>query len=490
MDDAFYQNVNVQVVDTIREALTNFQNFKLGTPQVSSYGIFRQSKMGANYDAAFRFINAGKDVWKNIFHMEWTIIDSSISSYTKLLAINCISDNSKMVQDITRAEYAWKSISLQYLKVPELILAKILRKVYDDQINGHNLNMQEWKENVKEELDRVFNQLFDKETNGVEQYMPLCYYPEPEEKPQGFFAKLFGGGRQDAMEEYPKIIYDDTSIAMLLADLYGDVELNEEKYREIMSSIISSATAIDSNPNNIEHSIHSFLDQMLSDLKHQYENAKTQDKLAADNKYDAESHVRERFSRQKDILLLEKKIALVEALEERLSKGGFLHQLIQEICKKNREVTNQLDELSKNEYGGTMQQVEVDMKGVPVFKVNQSIKEILSGINNNWLFGIINDKNVIYTSLQQFLTHSMSAKGIDEKHNLGEVNSDYTTLDAVRAVLLVTPEQENDGKLQPLTSQFANLCLDANSLYRENTFYLISSREYFSDKYIIRYKRG
>ena len=58
MDDAFYQNVNVQVVDTIREALTNFQNFKLGTPQVSFYGIFRQSKMGANYDAAFRFINA------------------------------------------------------------------------------------------------------------------------------------------------------------------------------------------------------------------------------------------------------------------------------------------------------------------------------------------------------------------------------------------------------------------------------------------------
>jgi len=45
MDDSFYQNADEQLVANVRTALGDFQNFKLGTPQVSFYGIFRQSKM-------------------------------------------------------------------------------------------------------------------------------------------------------------------------------------------------------------------------------------------------------------------------------------------------------------------------------------------------------------------------------------------------------------------------------------------------------------
>lgn len=493
MDDSLYASECIGLAATIRDALGRLSSFGIGTNKVSLYGIFQQRELQTNYVNAFKFVNEGKNIWKNIYHMETLIFDMDIHKYTKLIAINNMCDEYMMTQNAEDDEYQWKSILLHYLKVPELIVAKVLRKIYANQISGQNLDLEEWEENVGAELESVFSQLFTKEEHRCEQYIPLCYYEErePETKKSGFLGGLFGRKEQDLQPEYTNIIFDENSIVQLLDELYGSIQLGEADYHSIMEGIISSASAIDNNHNNISQSVRRFLNKKATELEQQLENRRSREKFQEDDKYNATAHIQNVYGQKKGNLILEKKIELTKALVEQVSNGRFLSQLIQDICMKNREYTDALDRLSKNEYGGTLEHENVNMAVLPNFKVNQSVREVLSGIGMDTLNQIINDEDTIYNNLIQFLNHTMTnTTGVSNRHSLGEVNGTYNTLEPVNSALLLTPAQENEERMQTLLKNFPGIYTKSNSMYRENTFYMISSRIYSSDRYIVRYKRG
>ena len=80
--------------------------------------------------------------------------------------------------------------------------------------------------------------------------------------------------------------------------------------------------------------------------------------------------------------------------------------------------------------------------------------------------------------------------GVTGKHNLGEINGVYNKIEPVVSVLLMIPSLGDNPDIAEMAGRFGGLYIKTGDLYRENTFYIISSREYSSDKYIVRYKRG
>ena len=129
-----------------------------------------------------------------------------------------------------------------------------------------------------------------------------------------------------------------------------------------------------------------------------------------------------------------------------------------------------------------------DVPNLSEFKVNQPAGEILKEMDRNLLYQIMSDENIVYQKLQEFL--GGIAANVAGRHNLGEINGEYNQIEPVISALLMIPSLGRDPEIMEMVNRFGGLYIKTSELYRENTFYIISSREYASDKYIIRYERG
>lgn len=490
MDDPLFEEDCSELNQSICQALNELASYAISIRQTSIYGIFRQSIGNKkSYQHAFEFINRGKSMWKNIYHLEVSIFDSNINKYAQLLAANNMGDDYSMVQNLESEEYSWKSIYVHCLKVPELIIAKLLQTIYDGQINGKNINMDAWAKNVDLELNVVFERLFQKEEYHCEQYIPLNYHEEVQQEvaPSKWPFRKRNAVQQTVTDV--EIIKDQQSIAKLLDILYGSIELSEQEYEKIMEGIISAASSVDNNPINIAESIRKFLDRMIHDYESQLENEKAKMLFYKTDGTQVASHIQEVYSKQRNYLVIEKKIEIIRKLIGQLSNGTYLSKMIQNICEKNKEYTDFLNELIRNEYGGILQKVDFDMSSFPMFKVNQTPKEILMAIGNAALSQITNDSQIIYNNLEEFLNFTLSMKSLDKGHMLGQINGEYNQLEPIIPVLLVTPKKCQETQMENLLYKFSNLQVRTDELYRDNTFYVITSRLFASDRYISRYKR-
>lgn len=488
MDDPFFNEESLALVLAVRDALVQLSNYGISMNQTSFYGLFRQSKMrDTDYRYAFAFVNAGKDIWQNIYHIEAAVFARDMHLYAQLMAINILSDTYSMHQEAGGTEYRWKSLYLHYLKTPELIVTRVLREIYAGQVSGRNLDYEKWRKNIKEELNKMLGRLYEKPEYDCEQYIPLCFYDYPEERPaEG--RGLFGRRTAEACAPvYTQIIKDKSSFDQLLEELYGAISLTEEVYKEIIEKIISSATSIDQDSNKIAQFVSDTLRTMLEEYTARMENLKANARLAEENSSgQVNSYLKKAYETRKKIFLIEKKIQIVRELNAQLTSGVALSPVIREIIEKNKQYTDILDELSKNEYGGTLEHLNVP--NLPEFKINRPVEEILKSMDRNLLNQIMNDKNIVYQKLQTFL--GSVAANVEDRHNLGEFNGEYNQIEPVISALLMIPPLGRDPEIMEMVNRFGGLYIKTSELYRENTFYIISSREYVSDKYIIRYKRG
>lgn len=488
MDDPFFDETSLGMITTIHESLALLSDYGIDLGKTAFYGLFRQRKMqGNNYKHAFDFVNAGKDIWQSIYHIEVAIFARDIHLYAHLIAINIISDSFTMIQPSGGDEYSWKSIYLHYLKMPELIITRMLREIYAGQISGGNLDYEKWAENIKGKLNQKFDELYDRSEYDCEQYIPLCFYETGNEilaERKGLF------GRKTAKPEaltYTQVIMDRQSYDQILDEIYGKINLEEDDYERLIEEIISSATSIDKDSNKIAQFVIHTMEVILDEYRVRMENLKSKARMNEEASPDQiEGFLKQEYEMKKKLFLIGKKTEIIEELIRQLSSGSTLSRVIREIIRKNKQYTDILDELSKNEYGGTLEHFTVP--SLPEFKVNQPVGEILKELDKNQLYRIMSDEEIVHQKLQKFLAGI--ASGVAGKHNLGEINGVYNKIEPVVSALLMIPSLGDDPDIAEMAGRFGGLYIKTGDLYRENTFYIISSREYSSDKYIVRYKRG
>ncbi len=486
MDDPFFSADSPEMADCIGESLVQLGNYGVGVTKTAFYGLFRQSRMnGTNYQYAFDFVKRGKEIWKNIYHIEIAIFARDVHLYTQLIAVNIISDSYTMVQQAGE-DYHWKSLYLHYLKVPELIITRTLREIYAAQVSGRNLDYEKWGKGIREELNRMLDGLYDRPEYDCEQYIPLCYCESPEkdgvEKKKGFLRRTRG----TEPTTFGRVILNPGSFESLLNELYGKVRLDEE-YDQIIEAIVSSATSVDQDTGKIARFILDTLDSLVDEYGMRLDNLKArvrqEDGISVGHTSD---YLKQAYQTEKKLYLLRKKTEIIQELTRRISSGSTLSRVIREVIRKNREYTNVLDELSKNEYGGNLEHFAVS--SLPEFKVNQPAGEILKELDKEMLRGIIGDKDIVHQKLRTFLAGVSTT--VANKHNLGEINGIYNRIEPVTSVLLMTPSLGLDPEIVAMTGGTGAMYIRTGDLYRENTFYIISGREYLSDQYIVRYKRG
>lgn len=490
MNDPIFDSNADTLAKSICDAMTKLNGFLrvmgANTRKTSFYGIFRQMiEDNGDYPAAFRFISAGKSLWKNIYHMEVSIFDSGISNYIRTMALHNMCDSYTMEQVECADDYSWKSVYAHCLRVPELIVAKLLQKVYTEQVNGKGINQDEWVRNVNEELGQVFAQWFEKPEYHCEQYVPLNFSNiTPIEQPS-----RWGRKNQTAQPvSYDGIIKDENSLRMILEDLYGCIELNQDDYEQIMERIISAASAIDNNHANISVAIQQFLERTLDEYEREADTLKNEARLRDINVKSANEYIYSVYSKMRKVLILDKKIHIVKNLMEQLKTGSFINRMIQTICKKNREYTDVLHNLIANEYGGITAGSEFPVDDLPSFTVNEPADQILKKIGHGKLGEITSNSRTIYTNLREFLNHTLTPDYINKGHDLGEINGDYYHLNQILPSLMMTSVQKEEVSMQALLNEFPNLPVVTNNIYRENSFYVITERLYSSNNYIVRYK--
>lgn len=486
MDDPIFESNAESLAEGIRGAFEELSNVSVSTKKTSFYGIFRQARRKATRNTSFAFVNAGKDLWRSIYHMEVPFFAKEINLYTQLIAIHCIGEDYTMVQDPASAEYAWRSLSLKQLKLPELLITRVLREIYARQMNGKNINYDEWTENIGTELENLFDQLLSQPEHGYEQFIPLNF--RPEEPVQEVRTGLFGRSRQQEVKPsfHGDVIKDEVSLDRLLQELLGDISLTEEECDDMLETITSSATSIDNDHNRISQFVREYLTHQISEVRARAENLRSRNQRGGAEADSVTALLAQTYQRKKELMVLQKKAEILEFLVQQLSSGNTMSRIVSDIYKKNKECTDILDELSKNQYGGTLEHVSVS--GLPAFRVNQTVHAILKGMENSKLYEIINNEEAILQQLERFLAASTNAIGGPKEHNLGEINGVYNQLENIQRELLMTPNQAVNPKVSELVKKFSSLSIKTGSLYRENTFYIISYRNYTSDRYIYRYR--
>lgn len=158
MDETFFQEESLPLTETIRTVFQRLENNRLAG-KVAFYGVFRQSeKEGTNYQNAFAFVNAGKDIWRNIYHIEVSLLDSDIQMYAQLIAVHLISNEDEMEQP-EGEHYSWKSVYAHCLRMPELQVTRNLNAIYKQQIQ----EQQTWSEENKRQWVLQFKDQLQKE---------------------------------------------------------------------------------------------------------------------------------------------------------------------------------------------------------------------------------------------------------------------------------------------------------------------------------------
>lgn len=485
MDDPFFASENSAVIDSIRGAFAQLSDYGTNVKKTSFYGLFRQKKMGeTNYAHAFEFINYGKDIWNNIYHMEIKFFANDITPYSQLIAINIISDDYDMVQKRDVDEYCWKSLYLSCLKMPEFITARVLREINMSQINGDNFDNERWSINIKKGFNQILDVLYQKDEFNCEQYVPLCFYDSSAVETAQTKHRSVRKISREEQPCYSQIVKDESTFDCLLDEIYGKIELDENKYEAIIEQILSSDTCIDPDTNKITEYLLNALNQTLADYNNQ--KAKVKQSINNGSLNQVEDYLKKTYEEKRFLFITDKKIEIINAIINQIKNSDILVRAVGRISKTNKAYTDILNELIINEYGGTLE--TFDIPALPKFNVNKPIVNILQDLNKELLRKIVCDKESVYQKLQSFLGAKYC--NMSEKHRLGEVNGEYNNPGQIISTLLMVPSLKNDENLQTLINKHGGLNIAVNELYRENTFYILSSREYLSDRYIIRYGRG
>ena len=193
------------------------------------------------------------------------------------------------------------------------------------------------------------------------------------------------------------------------------------------------------------------------------------------------------YNYQHQIIILEKEKMIIEQVKKNISDDIVLKRVINDIVKKNHNYANLLDELTLSEYGGTLEMLNI--QNFPAFQVNLSVNEILHIIDKSFVNEIINNNQSLSKRLQLFLNHTIF-NDIPYKHNIGIINKQYTNIQDIISYLLIPTSLSNNTDIFEVTKNYENLLRDVKDIYRVNSFFIISSRTYDSDQYIVNYKRG
>ncbi|MCD7839222.1 MAG: hypothetical protein LUG46_01195, partial [Erysipelotrichaceae bacterium] len=179
MDDDFFNEEHIAITKEIQDGFSEIKKFGMDVSRVSFYGLFDQKKIeGYDYQYAFKFIESGKSLWRNIYHIEIPFMDQVITKQGQLIVLNIIRDDYTMKQDGDRG-YCWASLDLQYLKISEFIVCRILREIYGRQINDQQIVSNEWKNHINDMLNQSFHKIIQIDHQNSYRYVPLNYQPSP-----------------------------------------------------------------------------------------------------------------------------------------------------------------------------------------------------------------------------------------------------------------------------------------------------------------------
>lgn len=478
MDGDIFDDNSVNLADRICQAWRRMNRYGIHTNNISFYGLFRQDKMDNDYHNAFSFVNAGKNIWKNIYHVEKSIFQRDYNIYVQIIAIHCISDENNMVQSDIKEEYQWQSLYLDGLRMPELILTRALREIYSQQTDGRNVNIDDWRRRIYEGLEVCFEELFHEQEYDYEQYIPLDYSEPVSETRSGWFSG--GRHRSDQNMIIHNNVWHEISMEQILKQIYHTMPESDNDYKKVLETIISQLTAINSDIVAVSQIIRENLESVIQNYQSQLNNLRG--RYRADYNQNLTSRLSSEYEEKKQIFILCKKIEIAGNLIDIIENRSVLKDVVSQIYELNSRYMDILDELS-SEYGGIMAGLRV--ADFPSFRLNQPINEILSEIDNSMLSSKMNDRNTIYSGLQHFLGIKINTLA---HHNLGEINGRYHILEPVNYVLLTTLQRDDDSEMNDIIDRFTNLTMRTNSLYRKNSFYLLSSRRYSSQRYIYRYR--
>lgn len=479
MHDSFFNQIDSSFVDVLKDALNQLEDMNISTTQTAFYGLFNQKKLKANYKNAFNFVNNAKKLIRNIYHIEVPFTAKDYHHQAQLIALHSISNNYSMIQT-KQDEYQWDSIALHSLRIPEFFTASVLHDIYRRQLDDREIDLSEWKDNIKKVLAKHFSMIINDYFTNCFQYVPLVYVEPQPKKKVGFFSFR---KQEEADEVYRNVLLDANEMKVLCDDVYGELHVQDEQYNQILEEMICSSTSVAKDGDKVEE----ILVQMLNDEKNELEySLNTLSQVNSEHIVEVNRYLKEKFENEKTRAIYKKKIQIVQGLIEKIQQDETVNHLIKDIIEKNNAYTLILKELCINEYGGIMD--EVVTQNLPTFMVNLSVKHILEKIDRKEITKLINDQHMMINRLDAFLHRTIH---VDIKsHNLGQLNENYNNIQPIQYKFLMTPSLENSGLYRTVLNNHSNLIKDINELYRENTFFVISRRPYDSEHYIIRYQRG
>lgn len=484
MDDPFFNKEHLSIVKEIQDGFNEIKKFGMDISKVAFYGLFDQKKIeDYDYQYAFQFIESGKSLWRNIYHIEIPFMDNVMTKQGQLIALNMIRDTYTMKQDNDQ-DYCWASLDLQYLKISEFIVCRLLREIYGKQINDQQTFSNEWKNHINDILDKSFDKIIQIDHHNSYHYVPLNYQPAPSSK-QGFHFN-FLANHKDETPYYSNILKNKETMKNLVSSLYQDISITDTQNKEIIKNIICSTTSLDPN-------VHHMASQIIEVLQKKYDEIEVELQKNIDNPIsdahinDINAYLKKEFQYYSNINILMKQKEIIHNMILHLNSQDDLKQIINEIIEKNEQYTRILDELTLSEYGGTLE--EFDISDLGHFQVNQSIDKIIHQLERETVYHIIKDNESLVERLEDFLNHTLLHR-IHYRHQLGEINHEYSHIHDIHAYLLLTSALSQNQDIKNLTNKYNLLTVDYNDIYKDNSFFIISSRLYDSQRYISRYKRG
>ncbi|MCD8029201.1 MAG: hypothetical protein LUF02_11230 [Erysipelotrichaceae bacterium] len=484
MDDDFFNEEHLSMTQEIQNGFSEIKKFGMDVSRVSFYGLFDQKKIeGYDYQYAFKFIASGKHLWKNIYHIEIPFMDQVMTKQGQLIALNIIRDDYTMKQDNDKG-YCWNSLDLQYLKISEFIVCRILREIYGKQINDQQVLSNEWKNHINDMLNQSFHKIIQIDHHDSYRYVPLNYQPAPTPKQSIRFNFL--SQHKDETPYYSNILKDKETMKNLVSSLYKDISISDAQDKEMIKDIICCTTSLDPNVRHMASQIIDVLQKKYDEIDNELQ--KLQEHPINDAHIsDVKEYLKKEYQYYALMNILIKQKEIIHKMIEHLHSQDDLKQIIDEIIDKNEQYTRMLDELTLSEYGGTLE--EFDISDLPHFKVNQSINNILKQIDRDAVYHIIEDNESLIERLEDFLNHTLLNK-IHYRHQLGEIHHEYSHIHDIQSYLLLTPVLSQNQDIKNLTSKYNLLTVEYKDIYKDNSFFIISSRLYDSERYISRYKRG
>lgn len=482
MNDVFYDQNSITIVDNLKEGFKELEYLGLNLSKKALYGLFNQNQMNHNYQNAFKFVEAGKEIWKNIFHIEIPFVDTNLTRQAQLIALNLIRDDYNMKQTDNEG-YCWTSLYLHYLRISEFITCRLLREIYGKQIDSRFIDSETFEVNVNQVLDKLFGDMLVVNERNSYQYVPLNYQAPEAPKKKGF--SLFKKNTPEKIF-YNKVLKDENVVKNLVDQLYENIAIDDHQYQEIIKQIISSSTSIDCDPGKIGKQIVQVLTSRIEKIDQNIFKLSGK-KVIDSNLENVDRYLSDEYNYHQQIIVLNKEKDILKQIIKNISNDSVLKQIINEIVKKNHFYANILDELTLSEYGGTLEVLNV--QNLPSFSVNLSVKEILNNIDKQFVNDIINNNQSLSQRLKLFLNHTV-LNDVSYKHSLGIINRNFTDIKDVFSYLLLPASLSTNQDINNLVQNYDNLLKNVNDLYRDNSFFIISTRSYDSDQYIVNYKRG